>query len=419
MPTVKFYTLGCKVNQYETQLMREQFLNSDFREIDDHSPADLYIINTCTVTHRADSDSFSLIHRARRENSEGKVIVTGCLTELDSQKLSKEKIDLIVRNRDKPKILSFLRPDLRFQTTNFKNISYFKGYSRAFVKIQDGCNYRCSYCKVTLVRGKSQSRPMVEVISEVECLIKNNYREIVLCGICLGLYGKDLKPKISLCNLIEELEKLEGDFRIRLSSIEAQDIDDKLIERLKESKKLCKHLHIPIQSGDDQILGRMNRDFKGSEYKELIYRLKEEVLDLAITTDIMVGFPGESEENFNNTLVLIREIKPHRIHIFPFSRRENTSAFYLNPQIPFNIIKKRIQILRGLAIDISFEFRKEFLSRKLRVLVEETPDKKTAFLQGYTDNYIKVSIQTQRELMNQLAYVEIFKIDKDHTFARY
>jgi len=418
MPLVKFYTLGCKVNQYETQLMREQFLKFGFQEIDNYRLADLYIINTCTVTHRADSDSLSFIRRARRENSEGKIIVTGCLVELDSQKLSGEKIDLIVRNKDKPKILSFLTPNLRFQTANFKSISYFKGHSRAFVKIQDGCNYRCSYCKVTLVRGKSQSRSIDEIISEVKCLIENNYKEIVLCGICLGLYGKDLRPKISLCNLIEELEELEGDFRIRLSSIEAQDIDDKLIERLKESKKLCKHLHIPIQSGDDQILERMNRNFKGSEYKELIYRLREEILDLAITTDIMVGFPGESEENFNNTLNLIKEIRPHRIHIFPFSRREDTAAFYFKPQIPFNVIEKRIQILRELAEDISFEFKSRFLNRDLRVLVEENLDEKTDLLQGYTDNYIKVFIQTQKKLTNQLVYVRMFKIDKDHTFAR-
>jgi len=427
--TIKFYTVGCKVNQYETQLIREKFLNSGFNEIENNLPSDFYIINTCTVTQRADSDSFSFIRHAKKENPQGKIIVTGCLTELDEDKIKNisEEI-LIFKNKDKSKIFSLITSNIsaegesafgrKHQTSNFEGISHLEAHSRAFVKVQDGCDYHCSYCKVRIARGRSISRDIEDIKKEIETLVNNGYKEIVLCGICLGLYGRDLNPKKNLSELISDLEKIPGEFRIRLSSIEAQDIDGDLIEKLKNSEKLCKHLHIPIQSGDDEILEKMNRNFKSSEYRNLIQKLKEEIPDMGITTDIMVGFPGESEENFHNTLNLIKEIKPLRIHIFPFSKREKTPAFYFKPEISHSVIKKRTEILRSLAKELSFEFRKKFLNREVRVLVEETPDKDTGFLKGYTDNYMKILLPTKKELINQLISVKIFKVEENYTFAR-
>jgi len=243
MKTVKFYTLGCKVNQYDTQSIRERFIQRGFKELSDGKPANVYVINTCTVTHKADSESVGFIRKAKRENPKSKLIITGCLVEKDSVSLSKIKgIDAIISKRFFP-----------------ESISDFRGRTRAFLKIQDGCNNFCSYCKVTLVRGRSRSRSLEDIIKEANCLVKKGFKELVLTGINLGSYGKDFAQKITIVDVIEALEQIKGLLRIRLSSIEAADVSDELINKISESKKLCRHLHIPIQSGDNKILKKMNR----------------------------------------------------------------------------------------------------------------------------------------------------------------
>jgi threonylcarbamoyladenosine tRNA methylthiotransferase MtaB len=238
MPTVKFYTIGCKVNQYETQLIREQFLSSGFKEIENNLPSDFYVINTCTVTHKADSDSLNLIASTTKKNPQAKIIVTGCLTEYDEAKIKdiNNKI-IIVKNKEKENILDHLQNNrtIGHNKTTKNSISYFKGHSRAFLKIQDGCDNFCSYCKVPKVRGRSKSRELNEIIKEAYQLVNNGIKEIVLCGICLGSYGKDLNPKIDLVTVIEALEKIDGLLRLRLSSIEAKDISEELIEKLYQS----------------------------------------------------------------------------------------------------------------------------------------------------------------------------------------
>lgn len=401
--TVKFYTLGCKVNQYETQLIREQMLCSGFRELADGAPADVYVINTCTVTRQADTDSFYLIRKASRDNSQARIIVTGCLAELDRDKiLSIGRGNLIVKSRD------------CFAAQH--GITYFKGRSRAFLKIQDGCNYVCSYCKVRLVRGKSRSREYTDVLSEVKTLIKNGYREIVLCGICLGAYGKDLTPRLSLAKLIAELEMLSRDFRIRLSSIEAGDINQELIATLKKSFCLCRHLHIPLQSGDNAILKRMNRQYTRESFLRLIRQLKALIPQIGISTDVMVGFPGETDANFENTLELVREIEPLRVHIFAYSPRQATAAANLKGAIAPGIIKSRVAALKKIARACWLNCCRRMIAEDCNVLIEQRILKSNLW-QGYTDNYIRVRLRSKCDLKNRIVRVRLKKAQRDFVAA--
>ncbi len=424
MQTIKFYTLGCKANQYDTQSIREKFLSSGFQEINNGKKADLYLINTCTVTHRADSDSLNLIRRVKRENPKAKIIVTGCLTELDSDRIKTiEGIDLIVKNSKKEKILNLLRgqspPPRRRRgkgTVPVKGISSFAGHTRAFLKIQDGCDNFCSYCKVPLVRGRSRNRPKEEILLEAKQLVKNGFKEIVLTGICLGAYR-------DLVGLIEKLEKIPGLLRIRLSSIEAGDVSDELIEKIAKSDKICRHLHIPLQSGDDGILKRMNRKYSRVGYLKLIRKIKRKIPQIAITTDVLVGFPGESEKNFRNTFDLLKKIMPLKAHIFPYSERNGTAAAGFKEKVKIEVIRERSKRLEKLADFCSLRYRKKFLGKVMPVLIEgrvkNKLDGSTAltinpersrridFWQGYTDNYIKVRLKSRADLKNQLLALKL------------
>jgi len=424
METVKFYTLGCKVNQYDTQNIREQFIGARFKELDNNKPADIYIINTCTVTHRADAKSLSLIRRAKGENPKAKIVVTGCLAELDVGKIRKiDGASLILKNKDKKNILKYLLP-LNLRTGELANprtingISYFKAHTRAFLKIQDGCNNSCSYCKVPLVRGRSQSKPLDEVIREAENLVRNDFREIVLCGICLGAYGGDLKPPVSLVEVIDKLENIEGILRIRLSSIEANDVSDRLIDKIAGSQKLCPHLHIPIQSGDDDILRKMHRSYKRDDYINLIKRIKKKIPSIAITTDCLVGFPGENEENFLNTVRLIKETLPLKTHIFPYSRRDGTcAASEFKEEISHIVVKERLTRMREVAEECASRYKRRFLNTDMLVLIEGKSKLRTNLWEGYTDNYIKVLVESGLNLKNKLIRVHLDSINGVYILA--
>lgn len=362
-----------------------------FKESEDSQPADIYLINTCTVTHKADRDSKHFILKAYQQNPKAKIIVTGCLVEKDVISLSKIKgIDFIVSKRFFP-----------------EGISNFCGHTRAFLKIQDGCNNFCSYCKVPLVRGASKSKPLNEVINEARRLADNGFKEIVLTGICLGAYGRDLSNKITLVDVINALENIKGLLRLRLSSIEAGDVSDELVNKMANSQKLCAHLHIPIQSGDDKILKQMNRSYTSADYINLVKTIKNKIPQIAITTDVLVGFPGESEENFQNTVKLIKEIMPLRVHIFPYSPRKGTVANSFQNQTSYDIIKKRILRLKDVARNCALLFQKKFLNKKMNVLIEGKLKENPDFWQGYTDNYIKVRLKSTRNLKNQFIHLRL------------
>ncbi|MEE8317608.1 MAG: tRNA (N(6)-L-threonylcarbamoyladenosine(37)-C(2))-methylthiotransferase MtaB, partial [Candidatus Omnitrophota bacterium] len=313
-------TLGCKVNQYESQVIREGFLQDGYIEAVTSNEADICVINTCTVTSTSDSKSLRLIRNAVKKDR--CVIATGCMVEDRALDLSSiAGVRFIIKNKDKYRIPEIINNQQQRSEKSKRarfGITSFKGHTRVFVKVQDGCDNTCSYCKVRVVRGRSRSRPFKEVVDECTYLVRNGSKEIVLTGICLGDYGKDLQHGTDLCRLIKELCRIEGDWRLRLSSIEPKDITEGLIQELGSQEKLCSHLHIPFQSGDDDILKRMKRPYTRSAYLDIVKRLKETIADIAITTDIMVGFPGETEKRFGNTLDFVKTINPMRIHVFPF-----------------------------------------------------------------------------------------------------
>jgi len=413
--TFKLYTVGCKVNQYDSQLIRESLLKTGLVEKAATSLADLYVINTCTVTQRADRDSLSFIRRVKEKDAQAKICVTGCLAQLDADKIRRigQNI-LIVKNKDKNSILDIIleqwpAPEIEIGSVA-RAISHFKNHTRAFVKIQDGCNNSCSYCKVPLVRGASRSRRPDDVLHEIQGLVNNSFKEIVLCGVCLGLYGKDLKPRMDITGLIDLLEQIKGLCRIRLSSIEASDVTEALIRKISASEKLSPHLHIPIQSGDNRILRKMSRRYSRRQYLELVKKLRKNNPFISITTDCLIGFPGESERNFKNTMSLVEKIQPLGVHIFPYSRRVGTpSANNLNEEIDMGVIKQRIARLRQAAERSSYFFRKKFLGKRMRVLVEGSV-RDAAW--GHSDNYIKVIFRecSGEKLKNELVGVKIKQI---------
>jgi len=408
---VKFYTLGCKVNQYETQAIMEKFLENGHRIVDSPN-ADLYIVNTCTVTKRADSKSIRLIKHIKKINPYSKIAAIGCLAELNSDILERLKVDYIVPQSKKHLVFDIVSLS---DNSNKKDIWYLKisrfFNQRAFVKIQDGCSFKCSFCKIPYVRGKSISREKDDILEEIKRLLDNNHKEIVLCGINLGLYGKDLTPKYTIEDLIDDILKINLNFRIRLSSIEPIFITERLISFFKEPK-ICPHIHLPFQSGDDYILEKMNKKERVSLYKDVVKKLRSINKDIAISCDIMVGFPYETDDTFKNTVSFLEEIKPMRIHIFTFSPRENTEFF--NYKVKDNKIFVRYNILKKLKDKLELEYKTKFLKKRLYMLAEE---KKNSYTIGYTENYIRVMVKDTLKL-GEIFAVEVSDIKKDKVFCK-
>ncbi|MBP7088241.1 MAG: tRNA (N(6)-L-threonylcarbamoyladenosine(37)-C(2))-methylthiotransferase MtaB [Candidatus Omnitrophica bacterium] len=410
---VKFLTLGCKVNQYETQSLKEQFLSLGHQISPDK--ADLYVINTCTVTKRADYKSKEAILQARRENPQAKVAVCGCLAVLNRDFIEQLGVDYIIP-QDKKHLLSNIVLNLPVDSkeaaqyssgvwglkiTNFPN-------RRAFVKIQDGCNNFCSFCKIPYLRGKSQSRRMEEVIKEVENL-SLWHKEIVFCGVNLGLYGRELN--YTLDDLVEKTLNLPTLGRLRLSSLEPFFINRSLFSFLNH-EKLCPHFHFSFQSGDDEVLYYMNKKDKVSLYEELVNLARSIFPDVAISCDIIVGFPYETEETFRNTVKFLERVKPMRMHIFTFSPRENTPLWLIKIKNQKDI-SKRYRYLNTLAKDFSSQYRDRFIGRILKVVTENIEDD---FISGHAENYLKVSIKDKVPL-GEIFSVRIEKNEQDKLFG--
>jgi len=403
MKRIKFFTLGCKVNQYDTQSIRERFLSRGFKDDHSNSHPDYFLINTCTVTSGADQKSRNIIRRCIQANPKAVVIVTGCLVEKDWKALADiQGISLIAKKGFFP-----------------EGISGFSQHTRAFLKIQDGCDNFCSYCKVALVRGKKRSKDIREVLKEAKRLVACGFKEIVLTGICLGAYGKDLSSQEDLVDVIKALETIEGLSRIRLSSIEAGDVSVKLIKHMSESKKLCRHLHIPIQSGDNSILKRMNRKYTSQKYVNLISRIKRDIPGVAITTDCLVGFPGETEMNFNHTVKLVKKIIFLKTHIFPYSIRPGTKAADFGGMVDAKIVKSRCAKLERVAVECRDKFMCGFTGKKALVLVEGICRLEPGYLEGLTDNYLKVKLLFKPGLQNSIVQVKLKNISGDGFIGEY
>lgn len=387
-------TLGCKVNAYESELIKEKFIDEGFIETDEVRNADVIVINTCTVTNQADSKSRKIIRQARRENTRACLVVCGCMAQNHQEVIDMLDIDILIGNKDKSKLVLLVKDflanrkqfvkfyDLRSTEFEDMKINNFEGKTRGFVKIQDGCNNFCSYCIIPFVRGNIRSKNIDIAIEEVNCLVNNGYQEIVLTGIHTGSYGDG--ENYDLTDLIHEISKNENLKRIRISSIEITELDDKFMEELKNNPKICSHFHVPIQSGSEHILKLMNRKYDISEYKKKIAKLREIRENVNITTDLIVGFPEESADDFNETIANLKDIGFSKIHTFPFSLRSGTKAEIYKP-ISDTVKKERVNVILKLSESLESSYYQKFIDSKITVLVEDG-------ISGFTDNYIKVNL---------------------------
>ncbi|HHT9104337.1 MAG TPA: tRNA (N(6)-L-threonylcarbamoyladenosine(37)-C(2))-methylthiotransferase MtaB [Candidatus Wujingus californicus] len=423
MKTCAFITLGCKVNQYETQAIRESLAARGFMEISPDHAADFYIINTCTITSVSDERSRQYIRKVRRKNPSSTVVVTGCYAEADTETLKKiVGVDFVITKAEEPRLaeiismgtewrapastISLLDKDDEKSIYNLK-ISRFKGHTRAFLKIEDGCDVYCSYCIIPYVRGEIKSRELEEIEDEAGRLIDNGYKEIVLTGIHLGAYGRDTNRERGLIDVIEMLIDLPGLERLRLSSIEVNEITDDLINLVAGSNKICPHFHIPLQSGDDFILKRMNRKYTAFQYMKTLDRIHSKIVMPSFTTDVMVGFPGEKNEHFENTINVSKKAGFSRIHIFPFSVRKGTPASKMHEHCASQVIKQRKKELEGIAEGLAVSYKKHFLNKYVDVLVETERDGKTNKLCGYSERYMKALFDGPDDIKNTIVSVLI------------
>ncbi|HHV71169.1 MAG TPA: tRNA (N(6)-L-threonylcarbamoyladenosine(37)-C(2))-methylthiotransferase MtaB [Clostridia bacterium] len=425
MAKVAFYTLGCKVNQYDTEAMAELFKKKGYEIEDFHNPADVYIVNSCTVTNEGDRKSRQMIRRAIKQNPNAIVAVTGCYAQIAGKKLSEiPGLDLVVGTQERKRIVELVEEVAErkkqifwvsdiMETKEFEplEIEEFGEKTRAYVKIQEGCNQFCTYCIIPYVRGPVRSRPLKEIVAEVERLTAKGYREIVLTGIHLGLYGADFKDGTDLADVILAISKVAGLVRIRLSSIDSNDITNKLIEAMLTVPKFCRHLHIPLQSGDNEILRAMNRHYTTEEYKQLIDVLREKIPQIAITTDLIVGFPGEKEEHFRNTCNFVKQIGFSRMHIFSYSPRKGTPAADFPNQISKQIKEERSKKMHMIAEEMAFNYANSYLNKEVEVLVESRTC--SGRWQGLTDTYLRVEFASDEALEGELVRVKIFQREKD------
>lgn len=423
-------TLGCKVNQYDTDAVVSQFVDAGYTIVDFRETADVYLINTCTVTNLGDRKSRQMIRRAHRNNPDAKVVVMGCLAQTTPEEVAHlEGVSLVVgtdkRNRIVKELEELERGEQKslvediFQVTDFEDLPIIgsSGRTRAALKIQDGCNQFCSYCRVPFARGRSRSRSKASVLEQAKQLTAEGYKEIVLTGIHLGLYGEDLEPALSLADITREVAQTEGLLRLRISSVDPHEITSELMDLFQNDSVVCRHVHIPLQSGSDRILTQMRRNYSSSDFKNIVYELRKRVPEIAITTDIMVGFPGETEEDFLQTLEVAQEVGFSKIHVFKYSKRAGTRAARFPGQIRADVKESRSQRLIELGNATSESFHRSFVGKPVRVLVEQLEHGQGV---GHTDNYLKVSFPAEQELdlVGKIATVEVLKATDAEVFGR-
>ncbi len=422
---VAFHTLGCKVNQYETQAIREDFENNGFFTVEEKEFADVYVINTCTVTNLADRKSRQYIRRMKRLNPDSIMVATGCYVQMSKDELKGiSEIDLLIGNNLKSKIYEMTMDKLKEKDVNRVNVLTYdelkdyedlgmvnsiEGRTRAYIKIQEGCNRFCSYCIIPYARGKVRSRDLDEIKKEAELLIDKGYKEIVLTGINTALYGRDIDLNIE--DTIRAVCSIDGDFRVRLSSLEPTVVTKENINSLLKYDKLCHHLHLSLQSGSNNVLKNMNRKYTREEYLDIVKMLRSFDETYNITTDIIVGFPGETEEDFHDSMEIIEKALFGKVHGFKFSKRKGTKAALMNDVIDGKIKNDRIDRLFKLAKEKSEEFRRLNRDKVTTVLFEEKT--KEGLMAGFTDNYIKVFTDHDEKLIGEFVKVKILDIYLD------
>ena len=421
-------TLGCKVNQYETDAMEQLLIKAGYEKVDFHESADIYLINTCSVTNMADRKSRQMIHRAKKKNPEGIVVAAGCYIQAQADQKAEfdENIDLIVGNNKKKDIVTILDEFYRDHvqkavidinhTEEYEELSIetVNEHTRAYLKIQDGCNQFCSYCIIPYVRGRIRSRKQEHVIEEVKNLASNGYKEVVLTGIHLSSYGKDLEEG-SLIDVIEAINEIDGIERIRLGSLEPRIITEEFATRLARVDKICPHFHLSLQSGCDDTLKRMNRHYSIEEYEHSLKLLREAFDQPALTTDVIVGFAGETEEEFAQTVEALERMNLYEMHIFKYSVRKGTRAEKMPDQVPETKKTERSNVLLEMTARHKADYEAQWLGREEEILAEETIEVNgETYLTGHTKRYVKVAVKTDRNLAGQLIRVKITdQMDKD------
>ena len=424
---MQYIHYGCKTNQYESNAIIQKFIENGYKLVDFDEKSDVYIVNTCTVTNISDRKSRQILRRAKQKNKDSILIVIGCYVQVAREKLEEiEEIDILLGNNEKKDILKYLENYKKERQEEITDVMSQKEYvefgsttftekTRAVIKIQDGCDRFCSYCIIPYARGRVRSRKVEEIQEEITEIAKLGIKEVVLTGIHIASYGKDFKENIGLIDLLEKINQIDGIERIRLGSLEPKLIDEEFAERLSKLNKICPHFHLSLQSGCTEVLKRMNRRYSTEEFKTSVNLLRKKFKDVMLTADVIVGFPGETEEEFNETFEFLKEIKFYKIHVFKYSKRENTKAADMPNQVLPEIKEERSKKVLELSNKIQNEYNREQIGRIVRVLVEEKNEK---YYKGHTANYMCVMIETEREnIENNIVEVRI-KDSQNETLLR-
>lgn len=427
--TVAFYTLGCKVNQYETNAMEQQFINNSYQVVNNNEEADIYVINTCTVTNMAERKSRQMLRRVKEINPEAILVVCGCYAQVAEEELKKiPEIDIILGTNEKNNIVEIVEKYIEnnAQTANVSDVSKqcefldfgdvtYTEKNRAVIKVQDGCNMFCSYCIIPYARGRIRSRKIENVVSEITKIAEQGIKEVVITGIHVASYGKDFDDKtnkIRLIDLLEEINKIDGIERIRLGSLEPTIIEEEFAQRLSKLEKICDHFHLSLQSGCDETLKRMNRKYTTKRYKEATDILRKYYPNVSFTTDVIVGFPGETEKEFDTTYEFLKDIDFYKMHIFKYSPRKGTVASKMPNQIDGNIKEQRSNKLIELSDKNENKHNEKYLGKTLEVLFEEYED---GYFKGHTTNYIMVKVagvkEQEREYVDKIKKIKIIEND--------
>lgn len=423
---VAFCSLGCKVNQYETNAMAQKFIEHGYEVVEFDEYADVYIVNTCTVTNVADRKSRQMLRRAKEINKDATLVACGCYAQVAKDELKKiPEIDLIIGNNEKNDIIQIVENHISQKGAEdlVSDVMYKLDYvelgtttytekTRAVIKVQDGCDRFCSYCLIPYARGHIRSRKIENVIEEIKKVVEEGINEVVITGIHIASYGRDFKGEnIGLIDLLEEINKIQGLHRIRLGSIEPTIVTDEFVERLSKLDKICDHFHLSLQSGCTETLKRMNRRYITEEFKAVTKRLRAKFPNAALTTDIIVGFPGETDEEFNTTYEFLKEIAFYKMHIFKYSQRKGTKAAVMPNQVDGKIKEERSKKLIELSNENEYNYNKKYIGKQVEVLFEE---REGEYLKGHTTNYIVVKHKTDKDdLINKIAKVTVNEAKQD------
>lgn len=434
MKKVAFHTLGCKVNIYETEAMQELMQKAGYSIVDFDDKADIYVVNTCSVTNMADRKSRQMLHKAKKDNPDAVIVAVGCYVQAAAKSIKQdEKIDIIIGNNMKNKIADIINDYYEHQDPNTVDISgdfvldiskikeyeefrvlKHKEHTRAFIKIQDGCNQFCSYCIIPYTRGRVRSRSIEEIEKEVRDLVHAGYKEVILTGIHISSYGLDFEEKIQLIELVEKVAKVAGVERLRISSLEPRIITEEFVERLAKLDNFCPHFHLSLQSGSDNTLKAMSRRYDASEFKEGVRLIRKYFYMPALTTDIIAGFPGETEDDFTESLEYIRDIGFFELHVFPYSKREGTKAASMKETLSNKDKTRRVNLLLSMQEPIRRKFLEEKIGKEVEVLIEsEFEHENKRYVLGHSKEYIKVALPYIEKARNMIIPAKLISFIKD------